>query len=540
MSSKPVSSKLVVTVTVIETRHKECEAKYLPFTVIEIQMDLQLYGQQSNDHQKHSNMATNVDNSTHDTTALHGLLRRLQGRNENSTREAISQLLESGVDPTVPDTRGLTALHVLSMNDYNNYHCFARVVNILMAYVDESKKSSFVNAVDVDQGESAILYALRASGGPHKVQKLLEFDADPCQGDPSRSTTLRKVLEYPFGGYQETIQAVGTKLLTLGADPTIPDENGETALHILAKNRYGCGFAKCVRSLMMYVDETKRKSFVNALDPDGKSAIFYVTNAPDGPFRVQTLLEYEADPFLGDPTRSIILHGLLHSFPGVMGPLFTSKYKFTSPSDTAKVITLLLDLGADPHVPDIDGKTPLHILTEKNFTREYCLFLNTLMANMDDSRRLSYINAVDAKGKTAILLAKNCRDAALKIQSLLDKSADPFLGDPTRTTLLYTLLYRCHCIKEHKTLKAVTKLLQLGAEPNVLDDENGQMTLHIVAKIKNIRRQHRIVATLLQHGADPSMADGEGHLPLNYLGDPSLFDSTVVYMLLQHMLRMDF
>jgi len=99
------------------------------------------------------------------------------------------------------------------------------------------------------------------------------------------------------------------------------------------------------------------------------------------------------------------------------------------------------------------------------------------------------------------------------------------------------------------------ELVGAGADLNALDVSN-RTVLHLCAEeaMKNARIMRQFYDwnrngrqctsiwsiwkpfhTLLLHGADPTVQDEFGKLPLDYLSDRESFDSTTVFLLLQSM-----
>jgi len=89
-------------------------------------------------------------------------------------------------------------------------------------------------------------------------------------------------------------------------------------------------------------------------------------------------------------------------------------------------------------------------------------------------------------------------------------------------------------------LALITKFLVLGADPNTVD-ETGKTCLHTLAmKSKSSSDREgicwgQVAATLHHHGADPTIQDTKGNLPLDYSSNPTMFDPTAVFLSIQHM-----
>jgi len=237
----------------------------------------------------------------------------------------ITRLLELGCgDPLARDQWGRTSLHLLVRNDPK--HHLNGCIDALLSFVEESRRASYINATDAE-GKSAIFYASVHFSSVFRVRKLLDLHADPLVGNPTASSILHSVLDLfessyddestldlfeSSYGYESTLLHTITGLLKLGCgDPMARDKSGRTALHLLLRNDPKFDLNGCINALLSFVDESQRKSFVNATDAEGKSAIFYAAISFSSATRVKKLLDLNADPLVGNPSGSSILHGVL-------------------------------------------------------------------------------------------------------------------------------------------------------------------------------------------------------------------------------------
>jgi len=326
------------------------------------------------------------------TTVLHAFL-----LGENKSLWGLTGILDLGCDPLIQDSVWNTALHTLVGNDAK--HDLNPYIETLLSFVDESHRTSYVNAMNM-QGKSAIFYA-SIYGSASTVRKLLDLHADPFVGNPTGgSSLLHRVLNLDekradCDDENDLIRTI-TKLLELGCgDPMARDEWGRTALHHLVRNDPKYHLNGCIDALVAFVDEPQRTSYINAIDAEGKSAIFYASYHYSSVSRVGKLLDLHADPLLGNPSGSSILHKVITFFENSDDDEY----------DLVNTVEKLLELGfADPMARDEWGRTALHclLINDPKYHLNECI--DALLSYVDESERLSYVNAINAEGKSAILL----------------------------------------------------------------------------------------------------------------------------------------
>jgi cytohesin len=176
--------------------------------------------------------------------------------------------------------------------------------------------------------------------------------------------------------------------------------------------------------------------------------------------KVRSLLEEEVDPNLQlgeDNDNAYLIH--LAVLEG-----------------TRDNIRALLDKGADPHVRDKYGKTPLHSLARR----------------CGESMRLTYPDIVEM---------------------LLDKGLDPNAQQTDGSGLGSsgkgeTPLHKAVQSRDDSTAEVVEILLQHGADP-CIRNEDEETPLHLASG-------GRITDSLLEQGADPNAKNWAGETPLHY------------------------
>lgn len=397
-----------------------------------------------------------------------------------TTLRGVTSLLRAGCSPKVQDKSGQPALCILAKNDED--FDFNQYAETLISFVDESERRSYINDTD-SYGKSAIFYAADCYDSTKRITKLLDLSADPFVGHPNGSSVLHTLLRRFRNCRGPELLLLVTRLLQMGCDPKARDERGQTALHNLTQNDAVPDFRRLTEHMLSYIDESQRASFINATDNDGKPAILYATECcdqTDSTERVIALLDFSADPFVGDPSGSTVLHRLIRD-PTLDG--------------VPEAFSTLLRLGCDPMIQDERGKAALHILASVRYGYDFGVFAEMLLSVVDEDDRTSRVNSTDAEGNTPLFYAVRTYDRP-----------------------------------------RVRTLLELGADPNV-QCEDGYTILHFVIKKPNamfrVPERWPIVSLLLLHGADPTIVDQDGNLPLIYLGTKGEFNPTVVFLLLR-------
>lgn len=458
------------------------------------------------------------------------ILHAFMGQESFNCTEALSalvtRLVELGCDPTAQDKSGQTPLHVLAK--YNGSREVDILIDALISCVDESERSPLVNVLDM-AGKSALFYSITCGfDSTRRINKLLDLSADPTIGaSPTGPFFFHAFLgnRMMFMNGDELLQLI-TRLLNLGCDPKLQDTSDQTAIHVLltSSNPFFAGrfLAMIMYTIISSVDVSERSSFINTTNIEGKSALYLAAEGFDSAVTVNWLLDFSADPFVGNPSESSVIHVFM---------------RHTCDSDEAlRAVTRLLELGCDPKLRDERGQTALHSLLEASRGIPFACLLEALISFVDESERSSFVNAIDGEGKSALFYAVECgtRSSARLlftsgIKKLLDLSADPTIGDVPSTPMLHIFVSNIHRYHDDP-LGTLIRLLNQGYNPNV-QDQQGQSALHLLAKMKYA---DAVVSVLLQHGADPTITDNEGCPPLSYLGHAVTFDSTVAFLLLRH------
>ncbi len=368
-------------------------------------------------------------------------------------------LLRKGVDPRGTDGKG-SALHVPL------YNCYPGATAMLQLLLDQGLD---INARDI-QGRTPLLLAVRRCSVA--VAFLLDHGADPTIGDRRGGTALHYLIGRPV----ETASPMVQKLLDAGLDIDPKDKLGRTPL-IAA----------------------------------GYSGVPYAS--------VKVFLDHGADPNAQDARGDTLLHVLA---------------KKTDGHDTAQIVALLIANGADVNIEDKNGIPPLVWAAKRGKPAMAEQLLNA-GAN---------VNVTDERNHPLVLSAISCPPEQLKILQLLIgagadvRTTDAYIGTPP---LAKALDPNIACAD------AARILLNAGVDPNVRD-RNGQAPIHqlafwtrrsIAPALKllmkhgarlDIRDQRGMTAllltarwgnsvqtmrSLLDNGADPAMKDDNGNTLLH-------------------------
>lgn len=152
----------------------------------------------------------------------------------------------------------------------------------------------------------------------------------------------------------------------------------------------------------------------------------------------------------------------------------------------------LLANGADPNIPDLKGKTPLHHAAD-------CWWEEPIQ---DLLQAGANIDSADHEGSTPLHIA--CTTPYTPVMRLLLQSADHTLRDSEGVTAL-------HRAAQRDSFFGAAMLLRKGASPHILDN-SGASPLHWAAKAG----RSEIVIRLLRAGASPHSIDQSGNSPMQY------------------------
>lgn len=183
------------------------------------------------------------------------------------------------------------------------------------------------------KGPTALHLAVHR-GDPALVQALLDFNADPNDIDSIGRTALFDIDQT----HQHAISLTNL-LLSAGTNLMHEDYTGNTFLELILRLKFN-------EETKRFISEVKdgipprRRDFVPTLLVDAAKAHVSIL--------ISWLLELGADPNMSDRHGCTPLLGAIGSLPS---------------SRLNQVVCLLLDRGANPTIPGLDGETPLEMAT---------------------------------------------------------------------------------------------------------------------------------------------------------------------------------
>ncbi|CAG8960230.1 hypothetical protein HYFRA_00012749 [Hymenoscyphus fraxineus] len=354
----------------------------------------------------------------------------------------VQLLLENGADFEPKNKYCETALHVASRKGH------LAIVQLLLENGADSEAK--------DACGRTVLYAAVANGHLATVQLLLENRPDFEAKDTRGKTVLVTAIEK---GHLAIVQL----LLENGADSEAKDTCGRTVLYKAVANGH---LATTVQLLL------ENGADVHATCNQGKTALFRVKYDDV----TELLLKYGANINHQDELGRTPLH-----LAARLEPLY-------GVYDGFKIISLLLDQGADLDAVDSEGKTA-----------GYFTCVEAAMKLMV-SRGLN-IDHADENGKTILhcFSDRRRRNSIGIIGLLLNEGADIHVRDTKGRTALYYA----------ETGDVVQLLLKHGAQVQVRDNA-GDTPLHVAASRVGREYRHGVresvkeLTILLEAGADVS------------------------------------
>jgi len=393
----------------------------------------------------------------------------------------VNHLLRLGVDPNAQDYRGATILHYITRRKVKispeNLQVTMRIVNV-----------------------------------------LYEQGMDLSTQDRWGRTALHSLITYVR---HEAAITLATWLLDHGIDPHVQDKRGRTALHELGDRHSNSEW------------ENQDMTLVSLIN---------------------TLLEHGLDPHKQDDYGQTALHYMIKT------------------DATPTTVTALLKGGADPTLLNRYGETPLHILVgrfdhddnqEKTVALATCLFEHQvrfgqrppssfLVVRGDELRLITIEEDIDPtrmqhndemtsslRFRVESLGNGSYEESLHQVIKYVERGADPRTPNEDDETVLQFIVKRLDCHNGNDTVEVVTKLLERGADPNVLtwcrSSRARKTCLHMLAEKSSRIDDEKIniwklLAVLLEHGADSTRYDSSFKLPFD-----SLVDSTAVFQWIQCM-----
>jgi ankyrin repeat protein len=432
---------------------------------------------------------------------MYGLSR---GQDPSFTSIGITEvLLEGGADPNLQDDGGRTALHYAANQNKR------AVIPLLI---------DFGAAIDMqdDSGNTALHLAAQR-GRTELVGVLIEqgaaLDLRNEEGqtafDVAKNDEIRELLREAGAGMaaidDQLIAAVEggdaarvETLLNEGASPDSSGTGGKVALPVAA----GAGQLEIAQLLLEAgadVDETMKMEVSTDLIQTEAPPLIHAAEARDIDM-VELLIAHGADVNLPkEGSNETALH--------------VAAWR-ASP----EIITLLLENGADPDLPNTSGARP------QSFPLHYAVgsgSLTVLEALLDGGANANVLNG---QGHTPIVSIYTLRYSSVSPQrfsnekttsivtALLEGGADPNVADPNGDTVL-------HFIVGSDQNDLIPLIVAYGA---AVDQQNsdGNTALHLAARTDRVEA----VSVLVEQGANVNIANNEGQTILDVTENDEIRD----------------
>ncbi|XP_023314826.1 ankyrin-1-like [Trichogramma pretiosum] len=422
-------------------------------------------------------------------------------------------LLTKGANPNAANAKGMTPLHIIGMRR-----------------VDDDLAEVFLRTCD-------------------KINSKVRVNAR----DKSLNTPLLLAMLWSNNKTFETI-------LRYGGNPNLVNENKETLLHLICKDRRNytadikkkLKVANLVRILFKTCHDVGKNVLVNAQDQLGNTPLHEALNNGLSS-TVELLLKVGSDPCVVNAEGLTPLHIACESdyFGGHAIDKFFEligqnrvrvdvRDKFgNTPLHVAfdkkneKMVVNLLKLGFDPYVANAEGSTPLQIACKNGYFGTVSIDEFSKLSAIHEAR---HVNAPDKSGKTPLhhtldslvdaLLSNRLGDYRRfkdALVFLLNRGADPNLANQNKETLLHLI-----CKNRRNLIADDEKKLELANLVRILfktchdvgkkvlvnaQDKRGNTPLH--EALNNCMSS--TVEVLLSSGANPNIANREKFTPLHFL-----------------------
>ncbi len=380
----------------------------------------------------------------------------------NASPGMVKRLLAAGANPHGAQATGETVLMTCARGG---------VPDAIAPLLD---RGADVDASEAANGQTALMWAAW-EGHTDVVRMLIDHGADVN----ARTTTGYTALVLAAReGYRETTEA----LLDAGADVNASAVDGTTALVVATVRRHlhhaefllargadpnlGPGFSPLHWAAGKW--DTELNDLSNGVAEGNQWSPFGGLHAPDRLRMVRALLEHGADPdrrTARTPGFGIQVKGHLGNMRGA------TAFAIAAKANDLPVMRALLDAGADPFIPTVDGTTPLMhaagIGHEPGITRSTeteALDALHLIVEMGGD-----VNLANEKGDTALHGAAWRERADSIVQFLVDRGADIDARNNRRWTPL-VIAEGIHTGGNFAKSDTTAALLRsLGAEPSPPD-----------------------------------------------------------------------
>ncbi|CAB0033879.1 unnamed protein product [Trichogramma brassicae] len=352
------------------------------------------------------------------------------------------------------------------------------------------------------------------------VKKFLEFGQDPNLLVPGTSDSpLHLALRYEN---EEIVEL----LLRNGADPSLVNKKGETALHIASQRWPNAELAKMAVNICHIADrpaQVEATHLVPVLYFGRKEA-------------AEVLLTRGADPNLVSEKGETPVHKMSPKWAGIESAkmIFEIINEINCPVQVdardkwgntplhwavyhgvKNAAELLLRNGADPNVANKKGQTPLLLVIRHREAEDW---VKLLFSISDEVNRTVQVDVRDKFGDTPLHTALRRKEKNEKlcriVELLLRRGADPNSLDKEKLAPLHIII----CMNKHIDVHLLKILFEASDEQHRrvqvdILDKSGNTPLHLALRYKN----KDVAKFLLKNGADPNLADAEGSTSLHLI-----------------------
>ncbi|KAM7349030.1 histone-lysine N-methyltransferase G9a [Cochliomyia hominivorax] len=175
--------------------------------------------------------------------------------------------------------------------------------------------------------------------------------------------------------------------------------------------------------------------------------------------------------------------------------------------EKCNLVNLFIQNRADLSLRGPDGHTVLHIAARTGNVEILKLIVHSYKASKDVSQFLSFINAQDDGGWTAMVWAAELGHTEI-VSLLLQQGADPNICDNDNNTVLHWAVLQNH------DLDTITVLLKAGINCNIQNVE-GETPLHIACRLSS----KKLCLLLIFNGADLMIRNRSDELPYDCIQD---------------------
>ncbi|XP_049835771.1 serine/threonine-protein phosphatase 6 regulatory ankyrin repeat subunit B-like [Schistocerca gregaria] len=361
--------------------------------------------------------------------------------------EALDLLLKAGADRNVMDNCGVTALHLAAS-------C-RKVPPRVIAFAKEQIEHGMRPDIMDHQGRTPLHYA--ALTGNHRVMKLLiSLGANVNAVDVYGKTPIVMLAIHS----RKDCRLVKELLINAGADLTVRDKNGKTALHtsfeidnfeitkfLMEKHQQeiGCdnngnNILHCaVRARRDTLDKVKyilnkKLTTIEEKNENGETALMYAVQLPSFHTIKQTLVQI------------LLTSGASLNAKDKQGK---TPLHIAAAEGDAKTMETLIAAGADVTERDLNGRMPLHWAAQSHRAEAVELLLNERKEQHEMG-----INQQDNGGQTPLMLAVKEKQS---VKLLLKQGANVNTQDCAGRTALQAAI-------ECKNFDAMKLLLVAGAD----------------------------------------------------------------------------